>query len=326
MANTKRAIQQDVQDQETNTGIEATPNPRNDFLEQLAANNHEIMQNDLEGQGFIEEAAAAKEATGATPEPAEQPNTDPQLLSENDLANMRVKTKVDGIEEVHSVADVLKSYQKDSAASKRLEEVARRQTDLEAREAALLAREAALQATPTPADNTLPNQDEAVSKMVAALYEGDEDKTKEAFKTLLGQREPAIAPQVVDTATIATQVRQQIAQEQAMADFGKTYQEIVASPYLAQVADTYLAQELQGGTELNVALTKAGDSTRAWVKQQLESAVNVASPDDKLARKSTLDNLPTASARSLSPDTSNEGEGNASAIIAEMRKARGLPT
>lgn len=320
------AIQQDVLEAETDTGVQASHNPRNDRIEQLAANNHALMLSELQEEGG--DNAAAENANAADTTATTTNNTEqnaPHLLSEEDLMHMQVKTKVDGVEEVHNVADVVKSFQKDSAASKRLEEVARQKADLDAREAAFAAKQAAVQsAATTAAASPSDNQDDIVGNVVNALYEGDEEKTKEALTQLLGQRAPAIAAQTVDTSAIANQVRQQMLTEQAMEDFGNTFKDIVADPYLAQVADTYLAKELQDGKELNVALTNAGEATRAWLKQKTIVPAS-SNTDDKLQRKANLDNLPEASAKNISQGAKTDGEEDASAIIKGMRQARGLP-
>lgn len=310
---------------ETESDVVGTPNPRNDFIEQLANQNHEVIKAELAEAGLIEQTSTDTEAPAA--EPAATHNATPQLLSENDLANMRVKAKVDGIEEERSIADILKTYQKDSAASKRLEQAAARQAELDQREAELAIREQALTnlnaAKPASTDN-LSVSDDAVGQVVTALYDGDEEKTKQALKELFAQRPPAIATQPIDPAVIAEQVRQRIKTDEAMQNFGATFTEIVADPVLAQVADTYLAKELQDGVELNEALTKAGNATREWIKAKTP-VVNPQANTDRVVRKSELDNVPAASLKSGNPETPIDGENVASDAIKEMRKARGLP-
>lgn len=317
------ATRKDVQqEQETETEVVASENPRNNRLEEIAEENHRLMLEELGQKEQVEDAPTQDEA----------PNTpaDPHSVSEDDLANMRVKTKVDGIEEEHSVADLIKSYQKDSAASRRLEEAAKKQREIDARAAELDAREAALNDAANKPDDGKPprDRDAKLSEAISALYEGDEDRTKAAFNELFeGERLPATQPQEsVDPAVIAEQVRQRIRNEDAMAKFHNDYETIVSDPFLVKVADTYLAQALQDGIEYGEALKKAGDSTLEWLKTKGVGA-NKTSREEKLSRKHSLDEPTTTGTRSAGAEEApiETSEQAAANIIAEMRRARGLP-
>lgn len=319
----KDATNQGALDQETDTGVQATHNPRYDFMEQLAEKNHEAVKAELADAGFIESAPAA--APDAPAPAAATNNNAPHVLSEDELVSLQVKTKIDGIEEIRPVSEVLKSYQKDSAASKRLEEAARRQAELDAREQELRQREEALLTRAPQTDANLSNVDDVANELVTSLYEGDEEKTKEAIKRVLMERPAAATPQpAIDPAALAAEVERQLETKKAFKAFGDTFSEIVADPYLAQVADTYLAQELQDGVELNAALTNAGNKTRERVRalaQQLTTGNSQARAD----RKSGLDHVQPASIKSTNPEAPIDGANEASSVIAEMRKARGLP-
>lgn len=311
MSATRKDVQQD-NETETETGVEATENPRQDHLEQIAEENHRLMLEELEAKADdVDQPVETK--------------SEPHSLSEDDLANMRVKTKVDGVEEEHSIADLVKSYQKDSAASRRLEDATRRQREIEAREADLEARESALN---TPKDDALPHdRDALISEAFDALLEGEEGKTKEIFRKLLTERQEATPKNDsvdVDPAEIANQVKTQIRFDDAMTRFSKDHANIVEDPHLVKVADAYLAEELADGVEIAEAMKNAGERTQEWLRQK--SGTKAPEKDEKLERKRALDEPRVASMRDSRAETVNETTPQeASSIIAEMRKARGLP-
>lgn len=311
------ATREDVPEVKTETGIEASNNPRVDDIERIAAENHRRM---------TEELGIEEEETPAIKVEQEVKQIAPHLLDEDALASMRVKTKVDGIEEEHSIADLVKSYQKDSAASRRLEEASRRQREIEAREADLLAREAALtQHTEKPSQE----RDAILSEAVSALYEGDEEKTKEAFGKLFAERETATTQQEkpIDPAVIANDVREQIRFESALEQLKEDHPNIVADPYLIQVADAYLSSEMEDGKDIAEAMRLAGVKTQEWLQQKLSGTKTPDNKtDEKLERKKALDNLQAANIKQGREDAETETSPQAASnVIAEMRKARGLP-
>lgn len=313
------ATREDVPEVETETGIEPSNNPRVDDIERIAAENHRRMTEEL---GIKEEETEVKQ------DPEQTQTIEPHLLDEEALANMRVKTKVDGIEEEHSIADLVKSYQKDSAASRRLEEASRKQRELEEREAELLAREAAL-TKPSTTDQPPLERDAILSEALSALYEGDEEKTKEAFGKLFAERETA-TPQhekTVDPVAIANEVRERIKFEDALDQLKADYPHIIADPYLVQVADAYLAKELADGKDITEAMKESGKKTQEWLEQKLPGTKTLDGKADKLERKKSLDNITAANVKQGREDAETETSPQAaSSVIAEMRKARGLPT
>lgn len=310
------ATQSGVLDQETETGVQASHNPRYDFMEQLANNNHEAIQAELVEHGLMEPE------TAAAPAPAAEHNSAPHVLTEDELASYQVRTKIDGQEQILPAAEALKIYQKDAAASKRLDEVARRMAELERQEAELRQREEALSAVPNPSSANPSNLDEQANELVSALYEGDEEKTREAVKKLLGERQQAIPQPELDIDQVAERARQKIKDDAAMQDFINNYQDVVSDPFLVHMADTYRAQALRDGKPLDEALVYAGDTTREWLKAK---GATVNSPDDKRQRKEGLDSVPAANVKPSAPETPIDGASQASSVIAEMRQSRGLP-
>jgi hypothetical protein len=253
-----------------------------------------------------------------TEKPADK--AEPTVLDH--FENVMVKTKVDGQEVLRPLADLVRIEQKEAAAAQRLQQATQMREEAERLLAAAREQPAkpAAESTPKPAAETPPLGKEFLD----AIYAGEEDKALEAFNKLFGNEGRKNA--TPDAATIAAQVKQQIDTDTALQGFGTTYPEIIADPYLADVADKFLIAELQVGTPLRDALTKAGDATRDWLKQKNGngSAPTPASTsrDEKRSRKDSIDNIPSVAATAT---TSREPTVQpVTEILDEMRKSRGL--
>lgn len=249
------------------------------------------------------------------------PTIEPTVLDNFD--NVMVKTKVDGVEVMRPLAELVRIGQKEAAVNKRLQEAAQMRQEADR----LLARAQQQQATPSAESTKTPaasasNAAPTGKEFLDAIYAGDEDKALAAFQQFIGPgRETATA----DPMAIAKQVKAQIDTEAALDSFGGQFPEIVADPYLADVADRYLAAELELGTPFRDALSKAGDATRDWLRQKVGSAATPTTPtsrDDKRARKQTIDLIPSIHATAT---TSREPAMPTTAdVLDEMRRARGL--
>jgi hypothetical protein len=300
-------------------------NPRNAYLEQLAQAES---QRQLEELGITETDAQietqATDEKGAEPEPNEQPTPEPEANGKR-----MVKVKVDGEEIDVPEDEVIRSYQKDSAASKRLEAAAAKMREVEERERALNEREAQLsRQTQAQPDSTEPppSTDDAAQQFLDAMYEGEGDKAKEALKKLLPQGRQETTQQVDVNAivpTVAQQVRAQIERDNALEKFSKDYEDIVSDPYLASVADNFLKAELDANKDKTYgeALEEAGKQTRDWLKKLTPTPSTTRS--EILAKKEQIDTVPTTNA--TSGGIGEQKEESASETITAMRKARGLP-
>jgi len=232
--------------------------------------------------------------------------------------NVMVKTKVDGEEVLRPLSELVRIGQKEAAVNKRLEQAA--QLRQEAERLYANARSQPNQESKAPAAGDTPP---VGKEFLDAIYSGEEDKALAAMQQLFGKGRDAATP---DPMAIAKQVKAQIDTDTALESFGSQYPEIVADPYLADVADRYLGAELEMGTPFRDALNKAGTATRDWLQQK---AGNITPPktqptslDDKRVRKQAIDMLPSIHAAAT---TSREpAEPSVSEVLDEMRKARGL--
>lgn len=324
------AIQTDVLKNEEGETV-GTPNPRDSLIEQIAEQNMARMNQDMKDNGLEAEVLDQGGESGAEVEKTAPVAPAQTIIEESQLNQMMVKTKINGVEAEVPLADVVKSYQKDSAASKRLEEAALQKQSLDKRAQELDARESQLKNIQTENIEAKPSDmDAMLNDAVNAIYEGDETKTKESLKNLVmaGRSNATQEAEPLDVNAIASQVRTQIEQQTAMKDFGSEFKDVVADPMLRSLADTYLDEELaQDGASFAGALKTAGNRTREWVKQQAAAMGMTQTASDTDAKKSfkeTLDNVRSANTR-LSSESIEEQTPLVSSVVAEMRKARGQP-
>jgi hypothetical protein len=269
-------------------------------------------------------------------EPEPVPDDGPTLATE-DLATSRVKVKIDGQEEELTVSQLVRGFQKDSAASKRLQEASDRAKELDERERALSEREQALTAKPEPEPQPDPQPDQPsfnrdVGKdLVDAIYKGEDDKALDALEKLQVTGRPVEQPTPqVDVAAlkqeVQTDLRNELKVEEALKTFQSDFSDIVSDPVLAGVADSFLNDELQSESDLSVALTNAGQRTREWINQkapQPEEKTPTPSPE-KSARKQQIDNLPAAGG-SKEPVKEPPKRQTTADVIAEMKAKRHSP-
>lgn len=313
------AIQTDAA---TTTEVEATPalNPRNAALEAIAEKHEAAVEDELRAAGLLDEpdqVAIQTETPAETP-----PETPPKTF----------KTKIDGVEQDVTEEELIRGYQKNSTASKRLEEAAARQKELDAREAELRRLEEQLKTQTQPAkaaEEPAPVDDDVAQQFLDAVYEGDSSKAKMLLgKLRLAGRDTATPAPVVDLDGIATaaaaRAKEALTAEAAMDNFKKDFQDIVSEPRLAKVADGFFEEEIRN-RPFAEALVEAGKRTREWLAEITPKTAEVPSNSrpSVQAKKETIDNLPSQS--SVSGAANDEPDESPADVIRNMRKARGLP-
>lgn len=306
---------------------------RDEALALITARRDEELKDELAPVELDPDAPDPDPVTDPEPDEKDLPVKDEVPVADGD---MLVKVKVDGVEATLPLHEVLKGFQKDATASKRLEAISKQQRELDARAADVAEREAALQrgAPAKKADDPPPANAAAVKdvveEVVSALFTGDEQKSKEALTKILEGRANGATP-LVDPAQfraqVLTELKTELAFETALAKFDEDYKDIVSDPVLAGIADQILDAELQKGVSIKTAFKTAGTETRKWLeskapKPPTENEREQQKREDKAARKAQIDNLPSANAKAV---TLEDKPQTPSQTIAEMRKARGLP-
>jgi hypothetical protein len=234
-----------------------------------------------------------------------------------------VKTKVDGVESFVPLADLVRTHQKDAAATQRLAEAER---ILQA------AQQRAAQTQTPPADTTpAPAIDasEPEKQFLEALYSGDEEKTAQALKALFDGHQPAPPASPINADAIAAAVEQRLTVRGALNAFQTNFADIVTDPYLPEVADRFLAEETQGRrledldpADVAKVLDTAGKRTRDWVTQRAAAVPGTVSTarENKLLRKQAIDEIPSVGATSSA--TTEPVPETPSQTIADMGRRR----
>jgi hypothetical protein len=257
------------------------------------------------------------------------------------------KVKVNGEEHEVPFDDVVKRYQKDSAADRRLAQASERQKQLDAYAARLEQRERDLmqkarppvpkpgQARPSARTTAAPSNDLDAKALTEALYSGDEDAATKAFAKLLArtqQAAPAATP-AVNESVIAERVQKRIEEEaqrrkamqferdrvDALERFNEEYKDIIDDPYLRDMADSETVRIMneQGATDPWEIMKASGDKVREWLASRSGGTVNRSS------RKRTATAVTGAARARASLVPEDNAPKTASDIIADIKRARG---
>lgn len=318
------------------TTTEAPESARLSAMEQIAENNRlkmqaEQAQHDLEN-GVVRD-------TTATPAPEQQPVDQVNLqldgetiIDEAQLAKFKVRTKVDGVEKLETVATIRNDWQKNGAADKRLAEA----SELLKQARAFAEAPPKSTAPPVVADakagsGDITPADEVKRKFVTAMFKGDMDEAIEALEKVLPG---ATATQSLDQLTeqLTPVVMQQLAEKSALDKFATDFDYLVADPYLADLADQNLVRVMKEEPALSydAQLSKAGEATRDWMVSKGMKVPEKADPvatapttdrSKRLAAKAASDQVAGTSARAKVDEPKVETPSD---VIAGMRAARGM--
>lgn len=262
----------------------------------------------LQADGVVFEAGDAPAAV-TDPEPGDsQVDQLAAQLAEDDrpsYADMsaRVKVKIEGEELELPLSEVVKSYQKDATASRRLTE-ATRLLEIAAQQASGVAKEKSGE------DNADQHEDgkegtakkgdrlQAIKGAFSKLYEGDEEGAAEEMLRLMEEGATATQQPVIDPATITAQVRQQLAVESAYNEVHGDYPELFANTERGVVLGRETFQRMQAKEQAGVprfrALRDAADEVANLFGVAKTGGRQTQEPqrtarDEKLTRKASLD-------------------------------------
>lgn len=278
----------------------------------------------------IEQIAAAvesereKQRNDAEPEPVpEQQQAVDQQIEAADITQQRVKVKLEGVEEEVEIKDLIAGYQKNSVASKRLNEATQKLR--EAEEVLAKAREQAAQTGESVAGEK--GAVDVAKQVVESLLDGNTDEAAEMLAKLAGRGESS-TPEV-DAESVAQKVKQQLDRESALTKFEQDFGDIVADPYLTGLANERLKEQLNEKQaigepiDLNAELSAAGEYVRDWLKSKgvATTAEQSSTTNERVARKQGLDSTPVLNA---SAGSATEQPETAASIIEEMRRERGI--
>ena len=265
------------------------------------------------------------------------------VLDLEQLKRVKIRTKIDGNEELVSGDKVLARYQKDGAADLRLS----RAVEMEKQAAVKLA-EAEKKLSGATSGEDVKKAEAAVAaaaadhqKLIkdsmAALFEGDTDKAATLLQqAMTAHKEPATArsesatPDAEDIVRRTTAaVRQQLSVDSALEKLFKDYPEFKADADFATLADRAVDRLVASGHGMADAIVLAGEELGEKFKLGKHAPKEQGRPpnagptttrDEKKAAKEGIDEISGTGARATSLESPPPTRSD---TIAEMAKARG---
>ena len=302
------AIQQDVSTEEQQT-LTSPESPRARALAIIEEKNRLRMEEEM-GVSLAE----------PEPEPEPEPDQVEQQLVEPEPAPVqKYKVKVDGQELEVPIEDLVRTYQKNTAADRRLEEAARilrESQELAAKEVA-------------PVQN-LPVVDEDIhavaAKMLAHMYEGNQEAAQEDLVKLISMPKGGDQPtpqQAIDPDQLTDYVLNRMAYDAALKRVETDYPDILADPNLKALASMQINQQVENGIPRSDAMISVADSLYKSLGKTPTGRQQTAPPQrsTRQENKERLDPVPSASAAAVAPVSPMEAN-NPSALIQEMANRR----
>lgn len=269
----------------------------------------------------------AHDAPKPDPAPEPDPDIDPEdkraapepeevVIDSTDLSRYKVRAKIDGVEEIVTLDQAMRQFQKNGAADKRLAEATRLLKE---------AQETVKQKEIIPESAPTFDESGADEEFIDSLFEGDKEKSKQALRKLVSsrQQQPSFDTEKFMQEIVPT-VKQQLSIENALDRFRKDNADIVDDPYLTTITERFWQEEIDSGKDQAAALEDAGKRTRDWLTAKGVSSTRTSttmSREEKLERKRAMDSLPATSARATTPE---EVPMSTSDVIADMRRKRGF--
>lgn len=252
---------------------------------------------------------------------------------------LMVKVKVDGVEREMPITEVVKGYQKDAAASKRLQEAAEKEREIQRQRAELEQLRAQMQSgqKETQLSDNMPDDadlDGQIEEAMTAIAIGDDEKATELMKVLIKGRSKATATQQVNIDEIKQSIKQEFEQERVASEQAQAFQSFLAEYPEFAVEDSperkygdylfntqYGAQIEAGEISYQEALNAAAaEARRIYAGTGGTTESTSANRPSKQERKQAIDNVPVAGGRAIKAAQTPETVDDA---IKEMRKMRG---
>lgn len=353
------AIHEDVQ-QEVSQEPNTPATPTDEAPKQRPKTAREIAMEELEARhqqqlasengyqlGEPMTEAAAPEPAAAAPAPdqlAAQLAADPSPA----VVPSTIKVKVDGTETDVPLDEVVRQYQKNSSADRRLAEATRLLREAQEAQARLLEQQhhqqqlaaqvgsaPAAAADPASAADPAPDVEEAGKQFLKALFEGDEESALTKLKELTTAGRPAAPVQqpTLDldqiSSAVAQHVQQKLAVESALAKNRADYPQLYADPDIESLAVAKIERlREESGMDFFAALdtvsrefsAKFGWNQPAEQGRQDDPSPTTTSRQAKLERKAAIDNVAAVNTKLTTAEPVPE---DASSIIAQIKAARG---
>lgn len=241
----------------------------------------------------------------------------------------KVRVKVDGTELEVSQEELVRTFQKNAAADKRLEEATRLLREAEQLVATRTAASAPQEAQPQPAttEDPVTRLREDAAATLAKLYDGDQEAATEALVALMlkvsGGGQPTQQTPAIDPSALTDQVLEQLSFKDALSKVQTDYPDLVTDPNLERLTAMRAEELIAAGKTRADALLEAADGlyqSLGKVPTGRQPAPAEAPKTTRQANKERLDPIPTAHASAMPPAA--PVEANPSTVIAELAKNR----
>lgn len=234
----------------------------------------------------------------------------------------KVKVKVDGVEHEVDVDTLVRTYQKNSAADRRLEEATRLLR--EAEEAAANAASTGNQVSGKTPDD-LHNE---AAELIDKVFDGDKDAAADALIQLLtrtkGGDQPTHAPVQIDERQLTARVLETMAVNTAFEKIQSDYPDLIADPDLEYMTALKIDRAVEQGIPRSKAMLEVAASMYKTLGKEPAGRQQESANSGKSTRqdnKARLDNIPTASASAIPPESPQENT-SPSSVIQEMARKR----
>jgi len=304
------AIQMDVSTEIDAPTLTSEDSPRMRALAAIDAKNALVRQEEM---GDVPDDSSSAQLTDQLAEPS--PVGAPLIQS--------YKVKIDGVEQDVDQETLIRAYQKNSAADRRLEEA----TQILRNAQQLAAQNEAPVAPVNVPEQSAVDLNAQAADLVDNLMHGDTDTATKALVNLLsksrGGDQPTPQVQAVDTDALASQVLERIAIESAFARVQSDYPEIIADPDLEALAVSKIDRLMATGRPRSAVMVEAAEEVYRLIGKTPNGRQQTPPPPTRNVRqenKERLDPVPAASAVAVSPQS--PAESSPSALIAEMASRR----
>jgi len=247
----------------------------------------------------------------------------PEVIA--DVAGRRIRVKVDGVEQDVPLDEVLRSYQKGSAADRRLEEATRLLKEAQEQARQQIAPKLPQQETAVTPPQAGPDELEtAVKAALSNLYQGDDGAAAKELASIIARSAQPATPVVpdLDVGTLANQLQQHLDVKSALQKIKDDYPDIPANRDLEMLTLLKVEAKETEGMARSAAILAAADEVYATLgKKPGRQPEPVASKrEEKLARKAAMDQLPAANVSAATQDQTEDD--SPSAVIAAMAAKR----
>lgn len=291
----------------------------------------------LEEESGLQIAEPRADAPAPDPQPdqiAAQLADDDSVIDES-IYKRNVRLKVDGVEQLVPLEQLVRDAQKNRAADNRLAEATRL---LREAQAAPLASDKTADIKAQPAQDPSDFGETVKSRVKEALddvFSGNEGEAAEklaAAMLAVSERGSAQQP-AIDPHEVAKAVKSELERESALDGFAAKYPRIVKDPDLPEIADRTLARLMEEGNDFPTALEKTGQELYGRFGWLTETQANAQAQTPTTNRTQTLATRKAAmdvpSGRNVSaaqnqpaPESSEQQRSRTIAEIAASRRPR----